>query len=122
MRETFGKIYTSSKILRARFQVSEMALMGHDTFNSNKIYFFLITWLIGYRKGLAKITTGILHFKLECAKTFLMKFYSYGSIFREKFQAALECAFNESDTPSSSLLSEDEGLRDIGHIGWGLEI
>ena len=66
-----------------------MVLMGHGTFNSNKIYFFLITKLIGCRKGLAKITaksyhqdnrqgqssrTDISDFKLECAKTFLIKF------------------------------------------------
>ena len=43
MKETFGKISTSSQILQARLQVSEMAFMGHGTFNSNKIYFFLIT-------------------------------------------------------------------------------
>ena len=33
-----------------------MALIGYGTFNSNKIYFVLIIYLIGYRKELAKIT------------------------------------------------------------------
>ena len=45
-----------------------MALMGHGTFNSNKIYFFLITQLIEYRKKLIKLTvkrkTDISDFKL----------------------------------------------------------
>ena len=42
VKETFGKISTSHKILWARLQVSEIALMGYRTFNSNKIYFVLI--------------------------------------------------------------------------------
>ena len=33
-----------------------MALMGHGTLNSKKIYFVLVTWLIEYRKELAKVT------------------------------------------------------------------
>ena len=33
-----------------------MALMGHGTFNSNKIYFVLMTSLIEYSEKLAKIT------------------------------------------------------------------
>ena len=32
-----------------------MALMGHGTFNSNKIYFVLIVWLTEYIKELGKI-------------------------------------------------------------------
>ena len=36
-----------------------MALMAHGTFNSNKIYFALITWLIEYRKELAKVTVKV---------------------------------------------------------------
>ena len=33
-----------------------MALMGHGTFNSNKMYFVLNTWLIEYQKKLSKLT------------------------------------------------------------------
>ena len=33
-----------------------MVLMGYGTFNSNTVYFALITWVIEYRKKLAKIT------------------------------------------------------------------
>ena len=40
MKETFGKKSTSSKFLQAQLQ---MAHMGHGTFNSNKIYFVIIT-------------------------------------------------------------------------------
>ena len=32
-----------------------MALMGHGTFNSNKVYFVLITYVIEHRRELAKI-------------------------------------------------------------------
>ena len=55
-----------------------------------------------------------------------MKFYYHGSIFRQKFQAVLEYAFNESDTPSSPLPCKDKGLRDIGqkmsirNLIWGV--
>ena len=60
--------------------------MGHGTFNSNKIYFVLVTWLIEYIKKFSKIKAkgkketrqsskaDISDFKLECAKTFLTKF------------------------------------------------
>ena len=43
VKEIFGKLSPSSKILSARLQVSEMALVCHGTLNSNKIYFLLIT-------------------------------------------------------------------------------
>ena len=33
-----------------------MALMGHGTFNSSKIYFALIPWLTEYKKEFSKIT------------------------------------------------------------------
>ena len=54
-QKTFEKISRSSKILCARLQVSEVGLISHDTFNSNRIYFVLITWLIKYRKELTNI-------------------------------------------------------------------
>ena len=63
--------------------------MGHGTFSSNNIYFFLITKLIEYRKKLVKITakgkTDISDFKLECDKILIMKFCYRGSNFRRKF-------------------------------------
>ena len=83
--------------------------MGHGPFNSKEIYFLLITSLIECTKELAKTAakiykktrqsskTGIPDFKLECAKTFLMKFCWHGSNFRRKFQAVLEYGFRESD-------------------------
>ena len=61
-----------------------MALMGHGTFNSNKMYFVLNPWLIEYQKKLSKLTAKSFlkkhdncqrHiFPNECVKTFLMKF------------------------------------------------
>ena len=43
MKKTFEKKSASSQFLYARLLVSEMALMGHGTFNSSKIYFVLVT-------------------------------------------------------------------------------
>ena len=85
-------------------------LPGHDgTFNSNKIYFVLLTWLIEYRKQLGKITTrskkrkssktDVSDLILEYVKMFLMKFQN-GSNFREKFQAALKHEFRKSNKNS----------------------
>ena len=52
-----------------------MALVGLGTFNSNKIHFVLVTWLIEYRKEKRQSSkVYILDFKLECAKTNLIKF------------------------------------------------
>ena len=61
--------------------------MVHGTFDSNKMYFILIPLLIEYGRELAKITAKskkkkiidkdryfISNFKIECAKTFLIKF------------------------------------------------
>ena len=71
-----------------------MALMVHGRFNSNKIYFALITSLIEYSKKLPKITTkskkktrqssktDVSDFKHECAEMFLIKFCHHGSSFK----------------------------------------
>ena len=40
-------------------------------------------------------------FKLECTKTFLIKFCWHGSIFRQKFQVFLEHALREDDKNTS---------------------
>ena len=40
-------------------------------------------------------------FKLECTKTFLMKFCQHGSIFRQIFQVFLEYALREDDKNTS---------------------
>ena len=58
-----------------------MALMGHGTFNSNKIYFALIHWLTEYKKLKNNSKKLKKHDNCqrqilpnESAKTFVMKF------------------------------------------------
>ena len=57
----------------------------------------------------------ILDSKLECAKTFLMKFCLHGSNFRRKIQSILEHSFRDSDKNTLPLLqrrrARDKGLR-----------
>ena len=114
--------------------------MGHGNFNSNKIHSFLITWLIEYRKELAKIIT-----KSEKSKTIVKERYfrfqtwMYQNVFNEvllvwfKYQTKISsrsgvCVLEEwwKYTPASSSLSKDKGLRDTenrmstGNLIWGI--
>ena len=101
-----------------------MALMGHGTFKCilklSVSNVFCFNYLINriqkrvsknYSKKLKKTRQSskadILDFKLECAKTFLMKFCWHGSNLMRKFQVVLQYVFRESDkkTPLPPLRS-----------------
>ena len=74
-----------------------MALMGHGAFNSKKIRFKYIINRIGKKvKKSQSSKTDISDFKIGYVKMFLNEVL-LALFFRQKFQAALEYAFRESD-------------------------
>ena len=113
-----------------------MALMGHGTFNSNKMYFVLNPWLIEYQKKLSKLTAKSLKKKTwqlsityiskwvcqNFSNEVLLNFSNDVLLAWFKFKAKTPsrsgiCTQGEWQkyTPPSPLLSKDEGLRGIGH-------